>query len=117
MLRIVFTCACLLVLFYMGSSTWGQMQSTPNTVTILNGSSNPAQPNAYSPSILTTQVGQTVVWFNGDSVYHTVTSISQDFDSGIIMPGMQFVWTFNDVSYNKYYCQLHPFMSGAIIVN
>lgn len=117
MLEIVFVCVCLLVLLYMNSPTWGQMQPTTNTVTILSGSSNPSQPVSYSPSILTTQAGQTVIWFNGDSVYHTVTSISQTFDSGIIIPGKDFSWTFNDASYNKYYCQIHPFMSGAIIVN
>lgn len=84
---------------------------------ILNGASDPATPNAFSPSSLSIPAGQSVNWSNSDKVFHTVTSISQIFDSGILEPGKAFVWTFDKPGYYKYYCQLHPFMNGVIIVS
>ena len=87
------------------------------TVTILPGASNPNTPNGFSPSSIFISAGQTVNWTNNDSVSHTVTSISQIFQSDIIRAGDSFFWTFDKPSYYKYYCQIHPFMSGAVVVD
>ena len=53
---------------------------------------------------------------------HTVTSgnpnagPSRVFDSSLIEPNNQFNYTFSDEGQFKYYCTLHPFMTGMITV-
>lgn len=92
-------------------------QSVLHKVIVPINASDPTTPNGYSPSLLTIQVGQSVNWTNNDNVFHTVTAISQAFDSGIMEPGDYFVWTFDDPGFNKYYCQIHPYMNGAINID
>jgi len=109
---------CLLILILLNNRILAQgSQTIPYVVMILNGSSDPAAPIAFSPTSLSIPAGQSVNWSNSDKVFHTVTSISQNFDSGIIEPGNAFAWTFDKAGYYKYYCQLHPFMNGVIIVS
>ena len=109
---------CLLILFLLNSRILSQVsEAIPYAVMILNGATDPSKPIAFSPSSLNIPVGQSVNWSNSDNVFHTVTSISQIFDSGTVEPGKSFVWTFEKPGYYKYYCQLHPFMNGVIIVN
>jgi hypothetical protein len=66
--------------------------------------------------------GDQVVWKNADTAVHTVTSGTAEdgpddiFDSGIFGPGKSFPRTFSELGYYPYYCLLHPWMEGAIIV-
>ncbi len=66
--------------------------------------------------------GDEVVWKNADTAVHTVTSgTAKDgpddiFDSGMFGPGKSFLQTFSDVGHFPYYCLLHPWMIGEIIV-
>lgn len=76
----------------------------------------------YSPSEITTSTGGTVTWLNEDSAFHTVTSGYYDnfdgaFDSGHIDPGKTFSHTFGESGDFPYYCTLHPWMEGEVIVN
>ncbi len=83
------------------------MSSTP-TVTIKD--------DAFSPAQLTISSGQTVTFVNKDDDAHTVTSSTGDFDSkGMDTSG---VWrhTFTKPGTYKYFCELHPFMKGTIVV-
>lgn len=108
----------LSILFLSNGKIFSQVsQPIPNMVIILKDASDPATPNAFSPSSLNIATGETVTWSNNDNVTHTITSIFQIFDSGIINPGNEFVWTFDKEGYYKYYCQLHPFMNGVIVVS
>ena len=67
-------------------------------------------------------VSQTVTWQNNDSTIHEILSGTPDsgrnglFESGSIMPGEHFSFTFkNDGMYN-YYCAIHPWMIGVVYV-
>ena len=76
----------------------------------------------YSPSELTILVGSSVTWLNDSGVIHTVTSgnllegSDGIFDSGIIMSGDTFSHTFSEAGHYQYYCTIHPWMTGTVIV-
>ena len=76
----------------------------------------------YSPYSLQIRVGDTVIWNNIDTAVHTVTSgsiggNSELFDSSIIMSGETFDITFSDAGTFDYYCFVHPWMTGEVVVN
>ncbi len=72
---------------------------------------------AFGQNPLTIDVGTKVNWINGDSVPHTVTSFTSAFDSGTLAAGKTFSFTFNDPGTFNYYCQIHPTMTGKIVVS
>ncbi|MFB5634383.1 MAG: plastocyanin/azurin family copper-binding protein, partial [Candidatus Nitrosomaritimum aestuariumsis] len=62
-----------------------------------------------------------VLWNNIDSAAHTVTSGipgSPDgvFDSGMVMSGGTYEFTFVEPGEYDYYCMVHPWMTGKIMV-
>jgi plastocyanin len=66
-------------------------------------------------------INNTVVWTNDDSVVHTVTSLSvpsgaSTFNSGNINAGSTSSHTFSTPGVYKYYCVIHPWMGGEVIV-
>ena len=67
-------------------------------------------------------IGDTVVWNNADTSFHTVTSGSEAegldglFDSKEFAPGKSFTYKFSEIGHYPYYCTLHPWMKGTIIV-
>jgi len=82
----------------------------------------------YTPNILTVEIGDTITMTNTDEAgIHTFTSGTVDgfspspdgiFDSGMLMkPGDSFEYTTDTVGEFPYYCMLHPWMQGKIIVN
>lgn len=77
--------------------------------------------SCYIPSTLTIRVGESVSWQNQDVAYHTVTSGLYDnpdglFNSGHLEPNQSFSITFDKKGIFNYYCALHPWMKGKIIV-
>jgi plastocyanin len=93
------------------------------SVSIVKGASNPSTQKPYDPSPLNVVVGRTVLWMNSDSTAHTVTegnpsgnTPSNGFDSGILGPGQTFIHAFDKQGTVSYYCTLHPFMLGQVIV-
>ena len=76
----------------------------------------------YIPSIITIQKGESVTWLNEDSAFHSITSGFYDvpdglFDSGHLDPYQLFSFTFDETGIYDYYCTLHPWMDGQVIVN
>ena len=71
---------------------------------------------AFSPDAVIVSVGATVTWTNKDSVTHTVTSNGGLFDSGNLAQGKTFSYTFKEKGTFQYHCNLHPSMTGKIIV-
>lgn len=109
----------LFILSYFGTETFAV---SIYDVTIPPGSSNPSI-NGFEPATLSIPIGATVKWTNEDSTLHTVTSGSAAgaesgtiFDSSYIAGGKTFEWTFSNVGTFEYYCTLHPFMTGKLIV-
>lgn len=91
-------------------------------ISIPQGSSTPSSPPYYVPDSMTIKSGTTVIWTNEDSAAHTVTSGSPSngpdgsFDSGLFMSGNTFEYQFNSEGDYPYFCQVHPWMTGQIIV-
>ncbi len=78
----------------------------------------------YIPADVTVDVGGEVTWSNDDSAAHTVTSgaLSDDdygsmFDSGLFLSGATFSVTFDEQGEFPYFCLVHPWMEGSVIVN
>ncbi|MBI5146132.1 MAG: PEFG-CTERM sorting domain-containing protein [Thaumarchaeota archaeon] len=96
------------------------------TVSITPGSSAPGcetTNSCYDPSEVTIDVSGEVTWSNDDTAAHTVTSgdIRQDgpdghFDSGLFMAGKSFTYKFEESGEFPYFCQVHPWMTGKVIV-
>ena len=78
--------------------------------------------SCYLPFSLNIEPNQVVLWDNKDSSAHTITSGTPDdgssgiFDSGIVAAGEKFSFEFEENGSFDYYCTLHPWMTGSIIV-
>ena len=75
----------------------------------------------YIPSQITIEEDNSVVWINEDSAFHSVTSGFYDdpsglFDSGYLDPFESFSFVFEEIGVYDYYCTLHPWMYGKVIV-
>ena len=75
----------------------------------------------YIPSTITIDSGNQVTWLNQDSAFHSVTSGFYDepsdlFDSGHLDPYESFTFDFNEEGTYDYFCTLHPWMEGQVIV-
>jgi len=98
-------------------------------VSIVPGASTLAD-KAFSPNPVNVKIGDTITWVNEDSVFHTVVSgnpssggeTGKVFDSGLSGPtalttkGKTFSHTFTEKGEFPYFCQLHPTMTGKVIV-
>jgi plastocyanin len=102
-------------------------ESLPMTgiVSIPPGSAVPGCENTnecYLPFEINVAVGATVSWINDDSAPHTVTSGTVPiadglFDSGIVMSGSVYEFTFDEAGTYDYFCMVHPWMTGKVLVN
>ncbi len=78
--------------------------------------------SCWDPADITVDVGATVTWTNDDTAAHTVTSGSAAdgpdgvFDSSLFMAGAEFSWTFDTEGTYPYFCMVHPWMAGTVIV-
>ena len=77
--------------------------------------------SCYVPTIITVKQGNQVTWSNEDVAFHTITSgfygePSALFDSGHLDPGEKFSFIFNKKGTIDYFCKLHPWMAGKVIV-
>jgi plastocyanin len=82
--------------------------SSQNSVSIQN--------YAFNPSTLTIQKAANVTWRNYDSVQHTVVSDSSAFSSPLLNTRATYTYQFNNSGSFPYYCSIHPYMKGTIIV-
>ena len=75
----------------------------------------------YIPSQIIIPNGNQVIWINEDSAFHSVTSgfynePTELFDSGYLDPYQSFSFIFDKIGVYDYYCTLHPWMKGQVIV-
>jgi len=80
-----------------------------------------ANDNCYIPSLIVIEKGKQVTWVNEDSAFHSVTSGFYDaptefFDSGYLDPFESYTLTFDEAGTYDYFCTLHPWMKGQVIV-
>jgi len=94
-------------------------------VSIPSGSSVPGceeTNECFIPAEVTISVGGTVTWTNDDTAAHTVTSGTATdgpdgiFDSSIFMAGKTFEHTFDEAGEYDYFCIVHPWMTGKVVV-
>jgi plastocyanin len=69
----------------------------------------------FSPNELKVKVGDTVTWINHDDIPHTVVSAGK-FRSKTMDTDGTFSFTFTSAGDYKYFCSLHPHMTGMIKV-
>ena len=69
----------------------------------------------FNPPELTVKVGDTVTWTNRDDIPHTVVSAGK-FKSSALDTDNTFSFTFTQAGDYKYFCSLHPHMTGTIKV-
>ncbi len=87
----------------------------PNGVCVTNH-------NCYNPSVMNIKMGAQVTWMNSDSVTHTVTSgKSTDSKTGTLFdqtvsPGKSVSITINNSGTINYFCKIHPWITGQLIV-
>jgi len=93
------------------------------TVENAAGSSTPGcEPDCFIPSPVVITVGGTVTWENTDTAAHTSSSGTPAggpdgvFDSSLIMTGASFSHTFDSAGTFDYFCMVHPWMTGTVIV-
>ena len=76
----------------------------------------------YIPFGVKIDVGDEVIWTNEDMAFHTVTSGNPTdgpddlFDSGMFKIDEQFSHKFEESGNFDYFCTLHPWMEGIIVV-
>ena len=97
------------------------------TVTNAPGSSVPGceqtADGCFIPSMVTIDIGGEVIWQNNDTAAHTITSgtavegPSGVFDSSLVMAGSSFSHTFDAAGTFDYFCMVHPWMAGAVMVS
>ena len=71
---------------------------------------------AFQPSRIEIPLGTTVAWTNDDAVQHTVTAVDRSFDSGNMAPGATWPHAFTKPGTYQFFCVVHPFMKGTVIV-
>ena len=95
-----------------------------NEIIITPGTSSPGcgEISCYEPYIIKVYEGERVTWKNVDGAKHTVTSGSFNtgpdgvFDSGVIVTNDKFGYIFDEAGTYDYYCTIHPWKTGEILV-
>ena len=76
----------------------------------------------YTPGTVTVDVGEVVIFSNTDSAAHTWTAgtpgdgPSGEFDTSLLMVDDSFEYTADTAGEINYFCMVHPWMQGVIIV-
>jgi plastocyanin len=71
----------------------------------------------FSPGLVKVSTGTTVLWTNRDGVDHDVTFRERDLASPLVGKGGKIAVVFRKPGEYRYYCHVHPFMQGTVLVN
>jgi len=69
----------------------------------------------FGPQEMKVKSGTTVTWTNEDDIPHTVVSVN-NFRSKALDSDDKYSFTFTTPGTYKYFCSLHPHMTGTIVV-
>ena len=127
-MRILFLLLTFAVLFSVPFST-DVFAQTSYSVNIPTGAASPDAPYFWqsekggsTTGIVEILIEDSIVWRNADTAPHTVTSGTaiegpdEIFDSGLFGPGKSFSYKFEEIGHYPYFCLVHPWMAGTIIV-
>jgi plastocyanin len=70
----------------------------------------------YEPRSISIPAGTEVTWTNRDSAPHTATDEDETWDTGTLKKGGAGSVTFDSPGEYPYYCTLHPYMTGLVVV-
>lgn len=96
-----------------------------NKISIPLGTHTPGceeQGRCFLPPLLKIKEDQSVIWINDDTAAHTITSgIPQNgpdghFDSSLFTSGNSFTSFFKNKGIYPYFCMVHPWQTGTIVV-
>lgn len=114
-----------MLLGYTGSETFTPLnkESIKKDGHVHVGFSNECkEPNeCFNPSTITIGVGGTIGWSHRDLISHRITSGNPGernniFDSGTLQQVIPFTHTFEEAGKYPYFCSIHPWMKGTVIV-
>jgi predicted secreted protein with PEFG-CTERM motif len=96
------------------------------TISTASGSGAPGceetAEGCFIPKEATVDVGGKVIFSNTDTAAHTFTAGSAtdgpsgEFDSSLVMAGSSYEWTPATAGEVPYFCMVHPWMTGLIVV-
>ncbi|HEY5736295.1 MAG TPA: PEFG-CTERM sorting domain-containing protein [Nitrosopumilus sp.] len=96
------------------------------TIVPADGSGSPGceevQYGCYIPGTATVDLGGKVIFSNTDIAAHTfsagtaATGPTGEFDTSMVMSGASYEWTANVVGEIEYFCMVHPWMVGLLVV-
>ena len=95
------------------------------TVVMPAGSMNPDAGIGYDPDPVTVSAGSSIIWDNQDNALHTATSGNPEtaapdgqFDSGMVgaMTQSQPTTMPSEPGEYTYFCTLHPYLTGTVVV-
>jgi hypothetical protein len=72
---------------------------------------------AFAPTHVDIVAGDTVTWSNDSVRKHTVTAEDGTWTSTEVFAGEQFAHAFDHPGTALYYCRIHPFMRGEVVVH
>lgn len=98
----------------LGISTEKSSIIETTTCEIEKGAAMQSTNKSFYPQYIQANAGAIVQWTNNDTSIHTVTG--EIFDSGMLMAGDKFEYTFESPGVYDYYCILHPWMKGSVRV-
>jgi plastocyanin len=70
----------------------------------------------FGPANLTVPAGTTVTWTNHDDIPHSVVATGKAFRSAALDTNDSYSFTFKTAGTFTYFCGLHPYMTGKVIV-
>jgi len=70
----------------------------------------------FSPAEVTVHAGTRVEWMNKDDIPHTVVETTGKFGSDALDTEDKFAFTFTAAGTFRYFCSLHPHMTGKVVV-
>ena len=88
-------------------------------VIVVNPKGSGTNPNlTFEPQVVKVKinVNNTVVWVNEDDVTHAVVARDGSFNFPSINPGQSVSFIFTRPGRYDYYCNLHPWMTGTVVV-
>jgi plastocyanin len=71
---------------------------------------------SFAPATIAVPVGATVTWTNHDDIPHNVVSTDKKFASPVLDTDEKYSYTFAAAGTFKYYCSIHPRMTGQVVV-
>ena len=72
--------------------------------------------HAFLPHRLAVKPGTAVTWINADDTPHTVASNTKLFKSKALDTDDRFSFAFTTPGVYEYFCSVHPYMTGTIVV-